>query len=78
MESQPQNPEFTRKVSLKILDSGITLKTFTYASPFEQIFHYLKVSPQISAQSAIPKEMLKIYFLMAVMAAILDDLMSLF
>ena len=28
MESQPQNPEFLWKVSLKILNSGIILKTF--------------------------------------------------
>ena len=32
MESQPQNPEadFLWKVSLKILNSGIILKTFTH------------------------------------------------
>ena len=33
MESQPQNPEFILslwKVSLKILNSGIILKTFTH------------------------------------------------
>ena len=30
MESQPQNPELW-KVSLKILNSGLILKTFTHA-----------------------------------------------
>ena len=29
MESQPQNPEFLWKVSLKILNSGIIQKTLT-------------------------------------------------
>ena len=36
MESQPQNPEFIWKVSLKILNSGIILKTFTHA--FTRLF----------------------------------------
>ena len=30
MESQPQNPEFKWNVSLKILNSRIILKTFTW------------------------------------------------
>ena len=32
MESQPQNPDFLWIVSLKILTSGLILKTFTHVT----------------------------------------------